>query len=357
MTIHQIDQTKVEAFAGQMIGVLNGAALALLTSVGHQTGLFDTMAGLPPSTSRQIAEATGLNERYVREWLGAMVTGRIVEYDPAARAYRLPPEHAAALTRAAGPDNLGPLMQFIPLLAQVEEGVIESFRNGGGVPYSSFPKFQQLMSEESARVFDATLIDVTLPLVPRLVERLKAGIDVLDIGCGSGHAINLMAKAFPNSRFMGYDFSEEGTAAGRAEADVLGLSNARFEAKDVATLDEPGRYEFITAFDAIHDQAQPTKVLKAIADAVRPDGAFLMVDIAASSNLEENIEHPMGPALYMFSTMHCMTVSLALNGEGLGTVWGEQLASQKLADAGFTKVEVKQVPGDILNSYYIATKS
>jgi len=356
MTTQELDQAKAEAFAGQMIGNLNGAALALLTSVGHQTGLFDTMAGLPPSTSQQIAGAAKLNERYVREWLGAMVTGRIVEYNPAAGTYRLPPEHAAALTRAAGPDNLGPLMQFIPLLAQVEEGVIDSFRNGGGVPYSAYPKFQKLMSEESARVFDATLIDVTLPLVPGLVQRLQAGIDVLDIGCGSGHAINLMAQAFPNSRFVGYDFSEEGVAAGRAEAVAMRLSNARFEAKDVTALDEHGRYDFITAFDAIHDQAQPTKVLKAIAEALRPGGIFLMVDVAASSNLEENIDHPLAPALYMFSTLHCMTVSLALNGEGLGTVWGEQLARRKLAEAGFSKVDIRQVPGDILNAYYIATK-
>ena len=356
MTTQELDPAKAQAFAGQMIGNLNGAALTLLTSIGHQTGLFDTMAGMRPATSQRIADAAKLNERYVREWLGSMVTGRIVEYDPAGQTYRLPPEHAAALTRAAGPDNLGPLMQFVPLLAQVEEGIIDSFRNGGGVPYSAYPKFQQLMSEESAGVFDATLIDVTLPLVPGLIQRLKAGIDVLDIGCGSGHAINLMAKALPNSRFIGYDFSEEGIAAGRGEAQGMGLTNASFEVKDVATLDEPGRYDFITAFDAIHDQAQPTRVLKAIADALRPDGAFLMRDIAASSNIEENIEHPLGPALYMFSTLHCMTVSLALNGEGLGTVWGEQLARQKLADAGFTNVDVKQVQGDILNSYYIATK-
>jgi len=356
VTIQELDPARAEAFAGQMIGSLNGAALTLLTSIGHQTGLFDTMAGLPPSTSQQIAHAAKLNERYVREWLGAMVTGRIVEYDLAGGKYRFPPEHAAALTRAAGPDNLGPLMQFVPLLAQVEEGIIESFRNGGGVPYSSYPKFQQLMSEESARVFDATLIDVTLPLVPGLVPRLQTGIDVLDIGCGSGHAINVMTKAFPNSRFTGYDFSDEGIAAGRAEAQRMGLTSTRFEVKDVATLNERGRFDFITAFDAIHDQAHPTKVLKSIAEALRPGGTFLMVDVAASSNVEENIEHPLGPALYMFSTLHCMTVSLALNGEGLGTVWGEQLARQKLADAGFTNVDVKQVQGDILNSYYIATK-
>jgi SAM-dependent methyltransferase len=357
LATQELDPAKAQAFAGRMVGILNGAALTLLTSIGHQSGLFDTMAALPPSTSQQIADAAKLNERYVREWLGAMVTGRIIEYDPTNRTYRLPPEHAASLTRAAGPDNLGPLIQFVPLLAQVEEGIIDSFRNGGGVPYSAYPKFQQLMSEESSRVFDATLVEVTLPLVPGLVGRLNAGIDAADVGCGSGHAINLMAKAFPNSRFTGYDFSEEGIAAGRAEAQRMGLANARFEVKDVATLDEPGRYDFITAFDAIHDQAQPTKVLKGIADSLRPNGVFLCVDVAASSNLEENIDHPLGPSLFMFSTMHCMTVSLAYGGEGLGTVWGEQLARQMLTEAGFTNVTVKRVEGDILNNYYIATKS
>lgn len=357
MATQELDPAKAQAFAGQMLGILNGASLALMTSIGHQTGLFDTMTGLPPSRSEQIAAAAGVNERYVREWLGAMVTGRIIEYDPTNRTYRLPPEHAASLTRAAGPDNLATLAQFFPLMGTVEEGVVNSFRNGGGVPYSAYPKFQQLMSEESSRVFDATLIDVTLPLVPGLVERLKAGIDAADVGCGSGHAINLMAKAFPNSRFTGYDFSEEGIEAGRAEAAMMGLSNAEFGVKDVATLDDARQFDFITAFDAIHDQAHPRRVLKGIADSLRLGGAFLCVDIAASSELAENIDHPLAPMLYAISTMHCMTVSLALNGEGLGTVWGEQVARELLAEAGFTNVSVKRVEGDILNNYYIATKS
>lgn len=295
MTTQELDPARAEAFAGQLIGMLNGACLTLMTSVGHQTGLFDTMAGMRPATSHQIAETTGLNERYVREWLAAMVTGRIIEYDPAHGTYRLPAEHAAALTRAAGPDNLATLAQFIPLFGNVEEQLIHSFRNGGGVPYSAFSTFQQLMSEESSRVFDATLVDVTLPLISGMPERLQAGIDVLDVGCGAGHAINLMAKAFPDSRFTGYDFSEEGVAAGRAEAAEWGLANARFNVKDVSTLDEPAGYDLITAFDAVHDQAQPTGVLKAIADALKPDGVFLMVDIAASSNLHENLDHPLAP--------------------------------------------------------------
>ncbi len=356
MTTQTLDQAKAEAFGGQMVAMLNGATLALMTSIGHRTGLFDKMAALPSSTSEQVAEATGLNERYVREWLGAMVAGKIIEYDPGAKTYRLPPEHAASLTRAAGPNNLASLFQYTALMGNVEDQIVDCFRNGGGVPYSAYPTFQKLMAEESAQVFDATLIDVTLPLVPGLVERLKSGIDVADVGCGQGHAINLMAKAFPNSRFVGYDFSEDGVAAGRAEANEIGLSNASFEVKDVSSLAETEKYDLITAFDTIHDQAQPRKVLAKISRALKPDGVFLCVDVAASSNLEENLEHPLAPMLYSVSTLHCMTVSLALGGEGLGTVWGEQKARELLTEAGFKRIDVEHVEGDIFNAYYICRK-
>src|SRR5438093_2998481 len=182
MTTETIDQAKAEAFAGRMVGILNDGVLALMTSIGHRTGLFDKMAELPPSTSEQIAAATSLNERYVREWLGAMVTGGFIEYDPAGKTYRLPPEHAPSVTRAGGPNNLAGMLQFMSLMGNVEDRIVDCFRNGGGVPYSAYPTFQMLMAEESAQVHDATLIEVTLPLVPRLVERLKSGMDVADVG-------------------------------------------------------------------------------------------------------------------------------------------------------------------------------
>lgn len=356
MATHQVDQQKKEAFAGQMLGILNGASLAFMTSVGHQTGLFDTMAELRPSTSEEIAKAAGLNERYVREWLGGMVTGRVVEYDAGARTYRLPPEHGAYLTRAAGPDNMAFFSVYFALIGQVEQDVVQSFKQGGGVPYSRYPRFQELQREETARVYDATLVDVALPLVPGLVERLRQGIEVLDVGCGAGHAVNLMARAFPNSRFAGYDFSKEGVARGSAEAKEWGLTNARFEVRDAAALDEQGRYDLITTFDVVHDLAQPRRVVKNIATALKAGGMYLMQDIAASSNVEDNVEHPLGPTLYAVSTFHCMTVSLAQGGEGLGTVWGDRQARQILAEAGFTGVDAKQVPGDFLNTYYIASK-
>lgn len=348
------DAAAAEAFAGDLLQVLNAGMLTLMLSIGHRTGLFDTMSTLPAADSAAIAAASGLQERYVREWLGAMTTGRIVQHDPGAGTYSLPAEHAAFLTRGAGPENLASFAQFAAMLGKVEDQVVDCFRRGGGVPYSAYPEFQRLMAEDSGQVLDATLIEHALPLVPGLPERLTAGIDVADVGCGSGHAVNVMAQAFPSSRFLGFDFSEEGVAAGAAEAEALGLSNARFEVRDAATLSGPPAFDLVTTFDAVHDQADPARVLRGIHDLLRPGGTYLCVDIRASTDVAGNLDHPLGPFLYTISCMHCMTVSLAEGGAGLGAMWGEQQALQMLQDAGFRDVEVQTIPGDIQNNYYIA---
>ena len=356
MTKQTFNEQKAEQFSNQLLDTVNKAAVALMTSIGHQTGLFDTMASLPPANSERIAKAAGLQERYVREWLGAMVIGRIVEYDAAEKTYVLPPEHGAFLTRAASPNNLAVPMQFIPLLGAVEEKVIDAFINGGGVSYDHYPTFHRVMAEESDQTTVSALLTSILPLVPDLPAKLEDGIEVLDVGCGSGRALNLLAKRFPRSKFTGYDFSSEAIAIARAEAVRLCLPNVRFEAQDLAELNEHGRFQLITAFDAIHDQAHPRQVLRAIANALHSDGVFLMQDIRASSHVQKNFDHPLGAYLYTISCMHCMTVSLALNGEGLGTAWGEEKALELLAEAGFTKVEVRQLPHDIINNYYLALK-
>jgi SAM-dependent methyltransferase len=348
-----LDTTRIQAFAEQALGIVNGGLLSLMMSIGHRTGLFDTLATMPPSTCEQIAAAAGLNERYVREWLGAMVTGRIVNYDDGARTYWLPREHAAALTRAAGPDNLAEFAQYVSLLGQVETAIVDVFRKGGGVGYAAFERFHDLMAESSRTTLEATLLTRTLPLVPGLVDRLDAGVDVLDIGCGEGVAIRMMALRFPRSRFVGLDFAAEAIRTATAEADRAGLTNARFLAIDAAAFSAPASFDFITAFDAIHDQAAPRRVLRGIREGLRPGGVFLMVDIAASSHLERNLDNPLAPFLFTVSTMHCMTVSLAQNGEGLGACWGEEKARELLAEAGFGSVEVSQVEGDPLNAYYV----
>ncbi|MFF5185280.1 class I SAM-dependent methyltransferase [Streptomyces sp. NPDC000345] len=348
------DPAEQEAFAAEVADVLNKGALALLVGVGHQCGLFDTLAGLPPSTSADIAEAADLDERYVREWLGGMVVGGFVDYEPGGRTYRLPPAHAASLTSAAGPENLAGMMPYIALMGEVEQRVVRCFRDGGGVPYAAYPRFQALQAEESARFYDMALTDVVVPLVPGLAERLRSGIDVLDVGTGQGHAPLLLAKAFPESRFHGLDRSEDGIAAARAEAARAGLGNLRYTVADSTAID--GTYDLVTAFDVIHDLARPAETLAAIARALRDQGVFLMGDIAASSRLEENIGHPFGPALYGFSVFYCMTTSLSTGGAGLGTVWGQETARRMLAAAGFEHVDVRSVEGDPVNVYYVAGK-
>ena len=350
------DEQKAEAFAEEMLDVLNKGALALMTSVGHRTGLFDALATLPPSTSVEIAAAAGLNERYVREWLGAMVTGRTVGYAPDSREYSLPAEHAAVLTRAAAPNNMAPFTQYIGMFGTVEEKIIDCFRNGGGVPYSDFPRFQEFMAEDSGQTVLPALIDLILPLSPGLTERLTEGIDVLDIGCGSGRALILMAKTYPESRFTGVDISAGALETGRAEASEKGLTNVLFEERDAALLSYEQEFDLITTFDAVHDQRDPAAVVGCISRALRNGGSYLMQDIAASRDLENNIDGPIGPFLYTVSTFHCMTVSLAEGGAGLGTMWGRETALEMLAEAGFGDVQVKTLDHDPQNLFYICRK-
>jgi len=356
MTTQTVDRAKADAFGERMIGALNGAGVTFLTSVAYRTGLLETLAKLPPSTSDEIAKAAGLQERYVRECLGGLVVGKVVDYEPTTKSYSLPPEHAAFLTKAAGPDNLALFAQLLPLMATVEDELVQCFREGGGVPYSSYRRFPQVMAETSAPLYDRFLVDKMIPVVPGLKERLERGIDVVDVGTGAGHAVNVLARAFPASHFVGCDFSAEGVTLGTAEAQAWGLRNARFEVRDVANLGERQTFDFVTAFDAIHDQAKPRAVLKAIYDALRPGGVFLMMDEGASSLLEENVDGPIAPLLYTFSTFHCMTVSLAYGGEGLGTCWGKQKALELLSEAGFVESTVETIEGDLEHYYYVAWK-
>ncbi|ESA37952.1 transcriptional regulator [Leptolyngbya sp. Heron Island J] len=351
-----LDEQKAEAFGDRLLGMLNSGALASMLSIGHRTGLLDTMATLSASTSLQIAEAAGLNERYVREWLAALVTGRIVDYDSASRSYSLPAEHAVFLTREASPNNLAATMQFVPLMGAVEDAIIDCFYHGGGVPYSAYTRFHEVMAEDSAQTVIAGLDTHILPMVPGLIEALASGIEVADIGCGQGRAIQKLAGMFPSSRFVGYDFSPEAIAWAKAESQRLTLENITFQIQDAAQITEDSQYDLIFAFDAIHDQAQPETVLQNIHRALRPGGLYLMQDIRASSHLENNLDHPVAPLLYFISCHHCTAVSLAAGGPGLGTMWGEELALEMIEAAGFTRIEVKQLEHDFQNNYYLARK-
>lgn len=353
------DENKADAFANQLIGAMNNGALCLMISIGHRSGLLDCMREMEPATSQQIAEQAGMNERYVREWLGAMVTSRVVEYYPESTTYHLPLEHAALLTRKAGADNIAVFAQYVSILGNVEDEILACFKNGGGVPYERYPRFHEVMAEDSAQSVMSTLESHVVPLIPGLDEQLETGIQVLDVGCGSGRIMIRLAELYPASRFTGLDLSVEAIGYARAEAVSKSLNNVDFVARDLSdfnTTAELASFDFITTFDAVHDQAQPLNVLKGIYQALKDDGVYLMQDIKGSSHVHKNMDHPLGPFIYTISCMHCMTVSLAQDGEGLGAMWGEEKAYEYLNIAGFTSVETNELEHDMTNNWYVSRK-
>ncbi|HSH45633.1 MAG TPA: class I SAM-dependent methyltransferase [Longimicrobiales bacterium] len=370
----ELDMAAAERFGERFMGALNEGAMVVMTSIGHRTGLFEVLAGLDgAATSEEVAEKAGLDERYVREWLAAMTAAGVMELatGPDAGAgphlatdseaasgsplrYRLPAEHAVMLTGSE--DNLAVFAQYIPGLSKVEDDVIRCFHEGGGVPYEQFPRFHEVMAEDSAQTVVAALHDRILPLIPGIEERLKSGIRVLDVGCGRGRALLELAATYPASEFVGYDLSDEAIQWGRARALERGLTNVTLETRDVTDFDEtaePAAFDFVTTFDAIHDQARPGAVLRGIHRTLRPGGVYLMQDIRASSHVHENLNHPIATLLYTVSCLHCMTVSLAQGGEGLGTMWGRQRALGLLEDAGFTSVEIRELEHDFMNDFYV----
>ena len=342
------------AAAERMVQILNDGAISVLGSIGHQLGLFDVLTTLPWATSEQVADAAGLTERYVREWLGGVVAAGWVEYDPDGLLYRIRPDHAPFLT-GTGVDNIARTMRIITLMGEVTPKVLDTFRQGGGLAYADYPGVHDVQAADSAAVNDAFLIDAIVPLTG-IVDRLRAGIDVADFGCGEGHAVNLLARQFPNSRFRGFDFSAEALVPARAEAAAWGLTNATFVERDAAGEVDEEAYDLVTAFDAIHDQAHPATVLANIHRSLRPGGTFLMVDIKASSHLENNVDLPWASFLYAVSTLHCMSVSLGQGGDGLGTLWGTELATRMLGEAGFAEVEQHGLEQDPFNAYFVSRR-
>lgn len=260
MTVTTIDEARIEEFAGELLGHYTSGMVTFMVDLGHRTGLFEAAAE-GPAMSEELAARAGMQERYVREWLGALVTGGLFDYDAVSYTYTLPAEHVV-----------------------------------------------------------------------------------------------LLAKAFPASTFVGYDLADDAIERARAEAGAEGVANASFEVRDAAglTVDEP--FDVVLSLDAIHDQVDPRAVLGRIHAALVPGGTYVMVEPAASSNLEDNVANPLAPWIYGVSTLHCMTVSLAHGGAGLGTAWGEQRARRMLAEVGFGDVTTHDAPGDPLDTVYVITK-
>lgn len=360
-------QEKHQMFSKKLTDILNHGALNLAMGIGYRLGLFDAMDEIEiPAPSSAIAEKTGLNERYITEWLGIMVCGGVVELgtnEQGDTVFYLPKEHADLITKRSGASNLGVYTQEIPLLtSSVMENVVEGFQAGNGIGYENYSEFQRFMTQLADTKHSRVLVQTFLPSVKNglLVEKMKSGITVCDLGCAEGVALMLMAEAFPKSRFVGIDICGEVIQRAKRTAQKRGISNASFVQLDASSLaDYPewkNSFDYITAFDAIHDQTRPLEALRGSYAVLKPGGEFSMVDIAASSDLGENVIHPMGAFLYTVSLMHCMPVGLVNGGAGLGMMWGRQKAIKMMEEAGFQNIEVLKIPHDSFNLHFFAQK-
>lgn len=350
------DTGTAEAFQDTVATMLNHGALCIMLSIGHRSHLLDRLAELPPSTSHEIAEAANLDERFVREWLAAMVTGGMVAYDSRSRTYQLPADYAASLTRDGRLGNLAVYAQAVALFGKVEDRLLESLRNGKGLAYDDYPCFHQIMAEDSQQTVVDGIGETFEALAPDLVERLDAGIDVLDAGCGAGRAAIRLAELFPHSRFAGFDLCADAIAMARDEAARRGLGNVSFDVFDLSRFDETEAFDLVTSFDAVHDMKHPQVLLTAIHQALRPGGIHVMQDIGGSAHLENNLNFPFAPFLYAISFSHCTPVSLAQGGEGLGTMWGWETAQAMLKNAGFANSTRQVFPHDPMNVWFVSRK-
>ena len=353
-TTHTFDPAKAEAFAGRLMPILAGGIQSYLVDLGARTGLF-AAAAEGPATSDDLAERADLVERYVREWLGAVVTAGIMEYDPAHATYTLPPEHAALLV---GPASMATTATANTVLARHVPELARVFREGGGIPYADYsPDFTDAMDGMSRGGYDQFLLEQYLPMAPGLADRLTAGARAADVACGSGHALVVLAQAFPQSVFTGYDSDEHALGRARKEAADQGLTNLTFELADVGHLDVGQPFDAVFMFDALHDQVDPAGVLERIGANLAPDGVFLLREPHAADSLEDNMGNPMAAVQYSVSVMHCLTVSLAHAGAGIGLAFGEGHARRLLTDAGFADPQLHPAPGQPFDVVYVTRRA
>lgn len=330
----------VERFMGHVSGWLAFWLLML----GHRTGLLAAVrAG--GGTPAEVAARAGTHERSTREWLAGMTAAGYLTHD--AGRFVMPAGQSALFEGGVLPFDPTVLFTFPDVVNRVQDDVARSVRDGSGVPYSRYqPEFSAAQDAMNAPLYEMFLVQDWVPSVTGLAEVLAAGADVADVGCGGGRALCLLGAAFPASRFTGYDLDEAALALGRARAEELGLTNVRFERRDIAQLDQERALDVVLAVDAIHDQAAPLQVVTAVARALRPDGVFVMVEPTASGDLDEDVRNPMALMGFATSLSHCVQVSLAEGGPGLGGMWGSAGARALLADAGFTEVREHRSASD-----------
>lgn len=334
-----MDEKKIEELAFRVVGDMGGAFTMALGYIGDRLGIFKAMSDAGPLTSVELAEKTRLNERYVREWAKAMVAGEYIDYEPESDKYVMTDEQAFVLANEDSPMFMGGAFHFTtPSIWKVPE-VMNAFENGGGVPYSELPDD---IPEAIERFFRPGYIHFLtqewLPAVEGLKEKLEAGATVADVGCGCGQSTVAMAKAYPKSKILGIDNDATSIERARKLAQENQVSNAEFLCAPAEEIAGEQKYDLICSFDCIHDMIDPLGTLKAIREALAEEGVYFWSEPNASDKPHEN-RNPVGRVFSSISPLHCMTVSLAHGGEGLGTVIGENGARELAQKAGFSSFE------------------
>ena len=335
----EVDPQKLEQFMGKMVTDMSAAMSGPLVIMGVKLGLYKALAEGGAKTSQQLAETTGIRERYVREWLAAQAASGFVDYDPGEKKFSMSPEQQMALADENSPVYLASAFELIASTYIDEPRITEAFKQGRGFGWHEHHECLFRGTERFFRTsYRANLISDWLPSLDGVVDKLASGATVADVGCGHGASTILMAQAFPKSRFVGYDYHEESIhRAQEAAAESGNNGNISFEV--AAGKDVPDKsYDLIACFDCLHDMGDPVGVARRIREVMKPDGTFMIVEPFANNNLEDNL-NPVGRMFYSASTMICTPGSLAQEvGLGLGAQAGEARLSEVLKEAGFSSV-------------------
>jgi 2-polyprenyl-3-methyl-5-hydroxy-6-metoxy-1,4-benzoquinol methylase len=332
-----IDQDKLNHFLGKATVDIGAAWSANMVLLGDKLGLYKAMADLGPVTPDELAKATGTAERYIREWLGNQAAGGYVTYDPATGRYTLPNEQAAALADEDSPYFIPGAFQGIAAAFAANPKIEQRFRTGKGLGWE---EHDHQLFEGTARFFRpnyvGNLVSNWIPALDGVEAKLKSGIRVADVGCGFGTSTILMAQAYPNSIFIGFDYHQPSIDAARRTAKQAGVSNATFEV--AKSTDYPGSgYGLVTHFDSLHDMGDPVGAAERVKQTLASDGSWMIVEPFAGDKVEENL-NPVGRVFYAASTMVCVPASLHHNGPALGAQAGEARLSEVVMKGGFTKV-------------------
>ena len=331
------NEAEMMSFGEKVLGELATMFFANMAYFGEKLDLFKWMAQSGPVTAQELAKVSSLQPRYLQEWLSAMAAAGWIDYDAERGCFTLPPEHAVFLAQENHPMYLGGALESLGAYGETIPKIMECFHKGGGLSLADqHPDMPKIMDRLSAPLFENFLTKLWIPeLLPQVHEKLTAGGEVADVGCGAGRALVKMAQAYPESKFTGYEPDQ--ASANRAKSLVQQEKlEDRVHIFNLPSSEMPDRqYDFVTTFDVVHDLADPQTFIDDVRRALRADGTYLMKEANCSHRLEENL-NPVGKLLYSLSTLYCLPFSLANSGAGIGTCMGEELPRQMCNQAGFS---------------------